>query len=264
MKRKFTILCVLAAVGSGFYLFQTKNRAMLLDRDIARLMKSTEATRQHTGLLRAEYALLNDPGRLAQLAGDLLPELKTTAPSQFAGMADLEHRLPAVGAPPPPMPLEPQAPNAVVPRIEPARLEPPKVEPIKAEPQRPPAIAAATPRPAPVAPALPAPRPAVLANTPAAPQLAPAAPPVVVASVAAAPPRPVVLAPRPVSPPRAEPVMMRAPPATPAEAIARITRGEPVNPNIPAVASALGMARTMVPSAINPVQAATMPAGGLR
>lgn len=38
------------------------------------------------------------------------------------------------------------------------------------------------------------------------------------------------------------------PPATPAEAVARIARGAPVDPSVPVVASALGMARTMVPT----------------
>ena len=139
MMRPFTLLCLFAALGAGFYLFQTKNQAMLLDREIVRTMKQADATRQRTGLLRAEYALLNDPGRLTELAAMFLPELKHTPPSQFSGTADLDRRLPAIGAPSPPQPLEPQAPNAVVPKAIPVRVEPAKAEPVRIETPKPPA-----------------------------------------------------------------------------------------------------------------------------
>jgi hypothetical protein len=300
MMRPFTAICMLAAAGSGFYLFQTKNTSMMLDREIARIMKQTDQARERTGLLRAEYARLTGPGPIGELAAQLLPELKATQPTQYAAMADLDRRLPAIGAPPPAQPLEPQAPDALPPRperIEPARIDPPKTEAPKA-----PAIAALPPRaplastPAPVplpvpqpaptlaqttlapaAPKPPAPKPAPQFATVPQPAPAPQAPPVV--TQAAAPMvQPPVHAPArsalasatnpPAAAPsalgRAVPVALRAPPATPAEAIARIARGEPVNPSVPAVASALGMARTMTPSALASAQAATIQPGSLR
>jgi hypothetical protein len=57
-----------------------------------------------------------------------------------------------------------------------------------------------------------------------------------------------------------------APPATTAEAIARIARGGPVDPSTPMVASALGMARTMtLGTPVSPASAATLyPQGAQR
>ena len=288
MIRPFTTLCVLAVMGSGFYLFQTKNTAMLLDRDIARIMKQVDQARERTGLLRAEYARLTGPGPLGELAGQFLPELKATLPSQYAALPDLERRLPAIGLPQPVQPLEPQAPDAAPPRAEPARVEPARVETARVETARvetakPAAVAGAqramvagiTPAPGVFGPVVTAAVAPPVRVVPVAPRAVPvvsapapvAAQPVMVPVMAAAQPvaRPAArssLAGAPASP--IMPAVMRAPPATPAEAVARIARGEPVNPSVPAVASALGMARTMSPSAITPVQAATLQPGSLR
>ena len=40
----------------------------MLDREIGRTIKQIDATRDRTGMLRAEWALLNEPDRLAELA----------------------------------------------------------------------------------------------------------------------------------------------------------------------------------------------------
>jgi hypothetical protein len=49
------------------------------------------------------------------------------------------------------------------------------------------------------------------------------------------------------------------PSGSPAEAVARIARGGPVDPATPAVASALGMARSMMaPPSVTPASAATI------
>ena len=284
MMRPFTAICMLAAAGSGFYLFQAKNAAMLLDRDIAKIMRQVDQARERTGLLRAEYARLTGPGPIGELATQLLPELKATQPGQYAALNDLERRLPPIGAPQPAQPLEPQAPDAVPPRAEPAHAEPPRPELAK-----PPAIAAApalvpaqspvlpvtlvptvslaqsvtqpaakppAPRPAPapqVAAVQPTPAPSVQA-TPVAMRTVPHTAPSALASAS--------MAPSAIA--RVEPAVLRPPPSTPAEAIARITRGEPVNPSVPAVASALGMARTLSPTPISSVQAATFQPGSLR
>ena len=102
MIRPLTFLCLLAAFGSGLYLYGEKHRAVLLDRDIAHAIHGTEAARERTGLLRAEWALLNDPGRLQTMAEKYLA-LKTMAPGQFVQLSDLATRLPA----PAPAPVEP-------------------------------------------------------------------------------------------------------------------------------------------------------------
>ncbi len=268
MIRPFTFVTMLLAAGSGLYLYQTKHQAQVLDREIARTMKTADTVRQRAGLMRAEYALLNDPARLAELSGQWLPELRNTAPAQYSSWSDFDRRLPAIGAPPPPAPLEPQAPDAVLPKAAPAKVEPTKVEPVRIEPARveppkvdtarqdlprPPIAVAAQPRPAVAAPLAPAPAPLhvpVSLHTPTPPPTGRST--LAVATTMPAAP--------PAARPRPEPTQAAAPPATPAEAIARIVRGGPVDPSVPAVASALGMARTMVPSAsaISPAQAASV------
>jgi hypothetical protein len=168
MIRPFTCICMLLAAGSGLYLYQSKHHALMLDRDINKVLNSVDAARQRTGLLRAEYALLNDPSRLSDLSTQLLPKLQTTAPGQFTTMADLDKRLPPVGlpaepatapletdaapvasaeqAPPPATPdpaaavvadaVKPAAPHIDTPHIETARIDPPRQETPRQDPAR--------------------------------------------------------------------------------------------------------------------------------
>ena len=240
-------------------------------------------------MLRAEYTLLNDPSRLAELVAANLPVLRPTLPAQWTSMADLDKRLPPVGGAPPaeePAPaLEEDAPVAAV---EPPRGEPPAHEAIAEAPARAPATVVAEAPPARPAATLAPAAPPTLAPTPA-PTVAntsppPAPRPTVVASIPRrAVPRPVPVAStsaivaEPLAPARV-PVrtvavrpppsrVVHAPPPSPtAEAIARIARGAPVDPSVPVVASALGMARSMtLPAAVAPADAATLtPAGGGR
>jgi hypothetical protein len=98
MIRPLTLICLMAAFGSGLYLYAEKHRAILLDRQIAHAIHGTEAARERTGLLRAEWALLNDPGRLQDMADRYLA-LKPMAPGQFVQLADLSSRLPPPAPP---------------------------------------------------------------------------------------------------------------------------------------------------------------------
>jgi hypothetical protein len=133
MIRPFTILCFLLACGSGLYLYQSKHRAQMLDREIERTVHATEALRDQTRLLGAEWMLLNDPERLRTLADQFLT-LQTVKPVQFTTLADLDHRLPAVRSPD--APLEPVPEPAVM---------TPMVPPPVAQGASPPAPAAAPP-----------------------------------------------------------------------------------------------------------------------
>jgi hypothetical protein len=162
--RPFTCICMLLAAGSGLYLYQSKHQALMLDREISKTLSAVDAARQRSSLLRAEYALLNDPSRLADLSAQFLPDMKTTTPGQFTSLADLDKRLPAIGLPSEPAaaPLEPdptqstpaagvpiadaQQPEA--PRAE-AKADIPRPELQKPEAPRPAVIAAAPPRQAP-------------------------------------------------------------------------------------------------------------------
>ncbi len=89
------------------YTYQAKHQAELIDRKIEATLKLADAARQRASVLRAEYALLNDPTRLAELTAQHLPALRPTAPGQFTNLAELDRRLPPVG--PPPMPPGPVA-----------------------------------------------------------------------------------------------------------------------------------------------------------
>ncbi len=145
MIRPLTCVCMVLAFGSGLYLYQAKHRVQLLDRDITETMRLTQSAQARTGVLRAEWTLLNDPERLAQLSDRFL-SLKTVTPSQFTTMAELDKRLPAVRVPEAPKPAdatddgvpmaaepEPDAPKVAA--LPEAKPEPPKRE---------------TPRPTPV------------------------------------------------------------------------------------------------------------------
>jgi hypothetical protein len=93
MIRPFTCLCLAAACGSGLYLYSEKHRTAMLDRDISNVIHQTEAARARIGLLRAEWALLNEPGRLQDMADKYLA-LKPMAPTQFVQLSDLPNHLP--------------------------------------------------------------------------------------------------------------------------------------------------------------------------
>lgn len=98
MIRPFTLLCLLLAAGSGVYLYQVKQRTRLLDRQILQVVRQDETARQRIGILKAEWMLLNQPDRLADLAERYLA-LKPVAPTQFVTEADLDRRLAALPEP---------------------------------------------------------------------------------------------------------------------------------------------------------------------
>jgi len=164
MIRPFTCVCILLAGGSGLYLYQVKHRAQLLDREIARVQHQIDATHERTRLLRAEWALLNDPSRLQGLADQFLA-LKPMLPNQFVQMASLADRLPPPAAPGSAAPApEDQAP---VPVAEAPQPEPQTVASIApAEPAQPPAPIAAASRPDAAAPS---PEPALRKDVASAP-----------------------------------------------------------------------------------------------
>lgn len=98
MIRPFTVVCMLMAVGSGLYLYQCKHQAQVLDRKIARTIKQTDEARNRIGMLRAEWAQLNEPERIADLAR-AHTTLQTARPTQFIAANDLTGKLPAPVAP---------------------------------------------------------------------------------------------------------------------------------------------------------------------
>ena len=99
MIRPFTAICVLLAGSSGLYLYTEKHRTTVLDQQISKIVQDTQHIREHTAMVRAEWALLNQPDRLAALAGHFLPNLQPMAPGQFVQMASLAQHLPEIPAP---------------------------------------------------------------------------------------------------------------------------------------------------------------------
>ena len=184
MIRPLTLVSLIAAAGAGLHLYQVKHSVSMLDRDLREVNRQTEVVRERTQILRAEWALLNEPDRLRQVAQRHLA-LEPMAPAQFIRETELERRLPAARAfagppslfgPPELPPSVPEAlmvpsPVAAAPAaLAPARPEPPQRQ---AQTDPPPRLSAAvTPSPAP----RPAPPPAPPRVTPAL-HVAPAAPP---------------------------------------------------------------------------------------
>lgn len=195
---------MLLAGGSGLYLYQSKHRAQMLDREIGRTIKQTETTRERIGMLKAEWALLNEPERLSELSKNHLG-LRTLAPTQFVSLTDMGVRLPAAVVPgttylPPGFGTEePAPPPAASAQVTPT----PTPTPLPARPAAPvrtasataavPAMVQADAHPAtPPRPTAPRPAPAAASAPPARPAGPPVWPSVgaSVVPVAATPARP--------------------------------------------------------------------------
>jgi hypothetical protein len=185
MIRPLTFVSLIIAAGAGLHLYQVKHSVSVLDRELHKVNRQTEEVRERTQILHAEWALLNEPDRLRQVAQRHLA-LEPMAPAQFIREAELERRLPAArpfAGPaslfgPPELP--PSVPEALmVPSPLAAAAAPPAAAP--ARPEAPPRQAQADPAPRLSAamappPPRPAPPPAPPRVTPAL-HVAPAAPP---------------------------------------------------------------------------------------
>jgi hypothetical protein len=239
MIRPLTLLTLVAAAGAGLYLYQVKHSVSQLDRELRGINRQTEQARERTQVLRAEWALLNEPDRLRQVAQRHLP-LEAMTPGQFVRMAEMERRLPSArafaGQPSLFAPVEPAGDGSAT-AIAFAAATPRARAAAEAAPAAPAVVAAPAPAatPAPAAPvataaATPAPEPA-RAEPPARP-----APP---ARLAAAAPRPAlaphvrqaVLVERPAAP--ALPQRVAAPMAAPAVVSALGRVGPALAPPVP-------------------------------
>ena len=254
MIRPMTCLSLVAALGAGLYLYQVKHNAQMLDRDINRTIKQAGESRDRIGLLKAEWALLNEPERLQTLATQHLPQLQSLQPTQFARLEDLPSRLPGVSTAPVEAAPVDDAPTTAILPVAPSASNLPAAIPLP----RGPAMALAVPA-APLAttiklpPATPpllmaaahvAPKPHLLFTKPREAEPAP-----VVATAPAAAPRPYYAS---VMPAYAPAPVIHAPTVQVASAVA------PTPPPAPYVGSALGMARTMLSAPVPVASAATL------
>lgn len=186
MIRPLTLVSLIVAAGAGLHLYQVKHSVSMLDRELREVNRQTEVVRERTQVLRAEWALLNEPDRLRQVAQRHLA-LEPMAPTQFIRDAELERRLPAARpfagppslfGPPEVPPSVPEAlmvpsPVAVAPAPPAAAVARPEAPPRQAQAEPPPRLSAAM---APPPAQRPAPPPAPPRVTPAL-HVAPAAPP---------------------------------------------------------------------------------------
>ncbi len=97
--RQTTMMCVTAALGSCLFLYWGKSQAALADRDIGRIVRATQDAHARVYALRTEWALLNEPDRLRDIADHHLT-LRPVSPAQFAELSKLQDRLPAPVATP--------------------------------------------------------------------------------------------------------------------------------------------------------------------
>jgi hypothetical protein len=146
MIRPFTCVCVLLAAGSGLYLYQTKHRTLMLDRQIADVLRQADEARARTAVLKAEYSTLSDPARLTELSARFLA-LKPSMPTQYVQLADLDAHLPPVETFPKPGDAPaPVAPPAGTTDMDDDALQDALVQPVVAAAQPPvkPVLATAT------------------------------------------------------------------------------------------------------------------------
>ncbi|MCA3323870.1 MAG: hypothetical protein INF75_14960 [Roseomonas sp.] len=182
MIRPLTFVSLIIAAGAGLHLYQVKHSVSMLDRELREVNRQTEVVRERTQILRAEWALLNEPDRLRQVAQRHLA-LEPMAPAQFIREAELERRLPAarVFAGPPSLFGPPEMPVSV-PEV---LMVPSSVATIP--PATPPAIARVEPLPR-QAPVEPPPRLSVAPAQPLTPRPAPPPAPTIANSVLHVPP----------------------------------------------------------------------------
>lgn len=208
MIHPLTLITFAAFLGSGLYVFQTKEAVRKLDQELRSIRMETEAERGRTQTLSAEWARLNDQDRLRQMAATHLRHMQPMEPAQFQRLEDAQRRMPQVVAfAPVPSGFQrradtPSAPGDVL--VFTVASQRREAEPLLALAAPAPVAAPAPAAPASVAPAM-APTPVSLPRQVEAPRPAPR-------------PRPEVAALPPVAAPAPRPQLAQANPRPPVAA----------------------------------------------
>ena len=119
MFRPLTVIAITAFCVVGWNVYRAEDAARHLDRELRDLQRRTEQARDRTQVLKAEWALLNEPERLRQVAQKYLP-LETMVPGQFLRLQELERKLPTAVAFAGPVNLFAPAPGTAIAASEPA------------------------------------------------------------------------------------------------------------------------------------------------
>jgi hypothetical protein len=236
MFRPLTVVSIAAFCLVGWHVYRAEEAATLLDREMRDIGRKTEAARERTQVLRAEWAMLNEPERLRQVAQKHL-SLEAMTPAQFIRLPDLQRRLPNAVAFAGPVSLFGSAPATAL-ASSAAGTEhdlPTGLQGAPAAARSPALVAVAQAAvPAAVAVAAAAPRPAAAAPHPAPVQ--PVAQAAAAASPHVAPRMQVAVAAPPTIPARAAPEPVReraAPEAARAEPVrSEPARAEPARPPV--------------------------------
>lgn len=169
MIHPLTLITFAAFLGSGLYVFQTKETVRKLDQELRAIRMETEAERGRTQTLSAEWARLNDQDRLRQMAAAHLRHMQPMEPAQFQRIEDAQRRMPqAVAFAPLPSGFQrrsdaPSAPGDVL--VFTVASQRRDIEPVLAS-IPPPVVVPAPPAVAAAAPPAPAPAPVVAAIAP--------------------------------------------------------------------------------------------------
>lgn len=214
MSRILTLAAVGLAIGAAATLYQVKYEVRLLEREARELHRNVARERQSIQVLEAEWAFLNQPSRIQDLAERYL-DLKPLKPSQISTVERLPLR------PVNPAPEGEAAPDPLIAAATPTPAKPTAGKPVATKP--------ATTKPAatkPAAPAKPATTTAAAKPAPARPETArpiPTAPtPTAPTPVATAPAKPA----KPVPAPEAAPTR-------PAATVPARPSAPPIRPAVP-------------------------------
>lgn len=88
MIRRSTVVVVLIALAMGLALFKLKYKMMFLEQQSHQIKKSIQENQEALHVLRAEWAYLNDPQRLQQLAEKYL-DIKPLQSKQLILFAEI-------------------------------------------------------------------------------------------------------------------------------------------------------------------------------
>lgn len=97
MRSLFYVLSALAVMGLAYWAYQENYHTQEASREASRLRREIGSLREALGVLKAEWAYLNRPDRLSELAllnFDRL-QLLPLEPSQFGNVATVTYPLPA-------------------------------------------------------------------------------------------------------------------------------------------------------------------------
>ncbi len=86
-----TLIAAVLVVGLGYWAYHQTIQTQMADRDVSRLVHQIASERERLGILRAEWAYLNRPDRLRELARINFERLRLLplAPDQFGNVAQI-------------------------------------------------------------------------------------------------------------------------------------------------------------------------------